>query len=304
VLIALFGGLAGAVAICSKNRGNVIVGVAIATALMPPLCTAGFGLATLNLKFFFGAFYLFFLNTVFIAWATFLAVRTMKFPVLHKEDPKAEARSQRIVWAIVILTLAPSIYFGYLVVKKARFEERAALFIDKECYIEGDYLLSKQIDGDNASISLVYGGKRIDSQQIASILNRLQYYHLENASLQIRQGFAAISETDSKLRDNMSAAINTRKSEVNALQQMVDSLAAQSTLNEQVYKELKVQYPQIRSAFLQPGMMRMDSNSISTYMAVLRTSKSLPAAEKEKLKRWLEARLNTNSVQVVTDLVK
>lgn len=304
VLIALFGGLAGAVAICSRNRGNVIIGVAIATALMPPLCTVGFGLATFNLQFFFGAFYLFFLNTVFIAWATLLAVRFMKFPRLHKEDAKAEARSQRITWTIVILTLAPSIYFGYLVVQKARFAERAALFIDREGTIEGDYLLSRNIDADKNSITLVYGGKQIDSAQIISLQKRLSYYDLGHANLQIRQGFAAISETDSKLRDNMSAAINARKAEAGSFQLIMDSLANQSSLNEQVYKELKAQYPQLRSAFLQQGINRTDSNTVTTYMAVLRMNKEPGSAEKEKLQRWLEARLQTNHVSIVTEQVK
>lgn len=303
VLIALFGGLAGAVAICSKNRGNVIIGVAIATALMPPLCTAGFGLATLNFKYFFGAFYLFFLNTVFIAWATLLAVRAMKFPRHLKEDPKAEIRSQRIIWAIVILTLLPSIYFGYQVVKKARFEEQAALFIDKESNIEGDYLLSKNIDADKRSITLVYGGKQIDSNQIQSLQKRIDYYDLKNAVLQIRQGFAAITDADSKLKDNMNAAMNARKVEANQMQLLLDSLHAQSMLQEKIYKELKAQYPQIESAFLQPGIARTDSNALPTYMAVLRIKgkTNLATADKEKLQRWLETRLDNSNVKVLTE---
>ncbi|MBO9635043.1 MAG: TIGR00341 family protein [Chitinophagaceae bacterium] len=303
VLIALFGGLAGAVAICSRNRGNVIIGVAIATALMPPLCTAGFGLATLDFQFFIGAFYLFFLNTVFIAWATLLAVRFMKFPIRHKEDEKAEARSQRITWLIVILTLAPSVYFGCLVVQKARFEERASLFIDKEGNIEGDYLLSKNIDADNNSITLVYGGRQIDSAQIIALQKRLSAYNLGNTSLQVRQGFAAISETDSKMKDNMNAAINARKAEASSLQLVIDSLAAQTALNEQVYKELKAQYPELGSAFLQQGINRNDSSGTTTYMAVLSMNKALAGADQQKLQRWLEARLKTNNVRIVLEQV-
>src|SRR5664279_4983721 len=90
VLIALFGGLAGIVATASKQKGNVIPGVAIATALMPPLCTAGYGLATLKFEFFIGAFYLFVINSVFIALATFILVRILKFPFKHLQDKKSE----------------------------------------------------------------------------------------------------------------------------------------------------------------------------------------------------------------------
>lgn len=85
VLIAFFGGMAGIIALSSRLKGNVIPGVAIATALMPPLCTAGYGLATWRLNFFFGAFYLFIINTVFIALATLITLKFLNFP--YKEEP-------------------------------------------------------------------------------------------------------------------------------------------------------------------------------------------------------------------------
>lgn len=116
VLIAFFGGLAGIVATSSKLKGNVIPGVAIATALMPPLCTAGFGLATLNWNYFFGAFYLFIINTVFIGAATIITVRLLKFPLKHLPDTKADRKVKRIIYMVLISTLIPSIYFGYDIV--------------------------------------------------------------------------------------------------------------------------------------------------------------------------------------------
>ena len=97
VLIALFGGLAGIIATSSKQKGNVITGVAIATALMPPLCTAGYGLATLRFEYFVGAFYLFIINTVFIALATFITARFLKFPYKHLPDEKADRKAKRII---------------------------------------------------------------------------------------------------------------------------------------------------------------------------------------------------------------
>ncbi|MBA3901048.1 MAG: DUF389 domain-containing protein, partial [Bacteroidetes bacterium] len=113
VLIALFGGLAGIVAISSKEKGNVIPGVAIATALMPPLCTAGYGLATGNLYYFFGAFYLFTINTVFIALSSIAISQILKFPIrtISAVDMKKKVNS----WISVVITLIliPSIYFGY-----------------------------------------------------------------------------------------------------------------------------------------------------------------------------------------------
>ncbi|MBK7308675.1 MAG: TIGR00341 family protein [Chitinophagaceae bacterium] len=107
VLIALFGGFAGILATSSKQKGNVIPGVAIATALMPPLCTAGYGLATWQLSFFVGAFYLFIINTVFIALATFIIVRFLHFPYKHLQTKRADTIAQRIIWFVVLATLLP-----------------------------------------------------------------------------------------------------------------------------------------------------------------------------------------------------
>ncbi|MFW9613757.1 MAG: TIGR00341 family protein, partial [Macellibacteroides fermentans] len=97
VLIAFFGGLAGIIASSTKSKGNVIPGVAIATALMPPLCTAGYGIATGNLYYFFGAFYLFFINTVFISVATYLVVRVLKYPKKVFLDKAREKTVHRYV---------------------------------------------------------------------------------------------------------------------------------------------------------------------------------------------------------------
>jgi uncharacterized hydrophobic protein (TIGR00271 family) len=118
VLIAFFGGLAGIVALSSRQKGNVIPGVAIATALMPPLCTAGYGLATLQVKFLFGALYLFFINSVFIAFAALLVSQLLKFPITTVIDPYLRNRINRFITLIIIVTLVPSVYFGYKLVQK------------------------------------------------------------------------------------------------------------------------------------------------------------------------------------------
>src|SRR3989339_2091365 len=130
VMIALFGGLAGILAICSKQKGNVIPGVAIATALLPPLCTAGYGLATGQFSFFFGAIYLFTINTVFIALATLITIKFLKYPIKHLSDSKADKRSLRIIYAVILLTIIPSIYFGYEMIQQNRFTRNANLFVN------------------------------------------------------------------------------------------------------------------------------------------------------------------------------
>ena len=130
VLIALFGGLAGIVAQSRKDRtSTVIPGVAIATALMPPLCTAGFGLATLQFKYFIGAFYLFFINTVFIAIATYMVVRFLKYEKHSFLDSKKERKVRRSMVLIVLVTLIPSVVIGYRIVKRSVFEANADRYV-------------------------------------------------------------------------------------------------------------------------------------------------------------------------------
>ena len=124
VLIAFFGGMAGIVASSTKNKGNVIPGVAIATALMPPLCTAGFGLASGNLYYFFGAFYLFFINSVFICLATYLVVCLLKYPKKVFLDKQREKKVKRYVGLIVFFTIVPSLFLSYNLIRSSYFNDR------------------------------------------------------------------------------------------------------------------------------------------------------------------------------------
>lgn len=196
VLIALFGGFAGIVATASKQKGNVIPGVAIATALMPPLCTAGYGLATLQFGFFVGAFYLYIINTVFIALATLIIVRFLHFPYKHEQTLKAERTAHRVVWVVVLVTLLPSIYFGYDMVQRNRFTNNANNFITQEAHFPNDYLLNKKIDAKTRKITLVFGGKEILPEEIESLKQQLPKYGLDTAILEIKQGFAYLSDNN------------------------------------------------------------------------------------------------------------
>lgn len=122
VLIATFGGAAGILALCTKGKGNVIPGVAIATALMPPLCTAGFGLATGHFFYFLGAFYLFFINTVFISLATYVGVRLMHFERKEFKTPGLAKKAQRMVMGIAIVTMIPAALMTVGIVRRSIFE--------------------------------------------------------------------------------------------------------------------------------------------------------------------------------------
>lgn len=188
VLIAFFGGLAGITAICAKDKGNVLPGVAIATALMPPLCTAGYGLANGEWLYFFGAFYLFFINTVFISLATFIGVRALKFQKKAYMDKKREGLIKKYIFLIVAVTIAPSVFMTYSIVKETIFNSSATEFINKELNFPNTQIISKEISYKNKTIKIAIVGDEVSQTMIDNARAHLATYHLKNARLAIIQG--------------------------------------------------------------------------------------------------------------------
>ncbi len=302
VLIALFGGFAGIMAVSSKQKGNVIPGVAIATALMPPLCTAGYGLATLQFSFFFGAFYLFIINTVFIALATFIIVRFLHFPYKHLQNKRSEKIAQRIVWVVVLATLLPSLYFGYDMIKQNRFIKNANSFIAYEAHFTNDYLLNKKIDAKQRKITLVFGGKEIMPEEIELLKQQLKKYSLENVSLEIKQGFAYLSDNniENEQLTQLTQALESKEKQEKLLQLKLDSINNQKRLSTQIYAELKAQYPALKNAILQPSYMLSDSaGSKQTFLVLLSLSSKLSVQEKSKIENWLKVRLNQQNINLI-----
>jgi uncharacterized hydrophobic protein (TIGR00271 family) len=178
VIIAFFGGLAGIVAVSSKFKGNVIPGVAIATALMPPICTAGYGLATLQWNFFFGALYLFTINTVFIAFAVLIVCRLLKFPIRSIVDPEKKRKVTHGITVIILATFVPSIFFGYRLVKKEEFSRNSRAFIDAVALLEGNYLQGNRVNPSTGTVELFYSGYGLSDSLIAVIKERALAYRL------------------------------------------------------------------------------------------------------------------------------
>jgi uncharacterized hydrophobic protein (TIGR00271 family) len=300
VLIALFGGLAGILATSSKQKGNVIPGVAIATALMPPLCTAGYGLATLKFNFFFGAFYLFLINTVFIALATLITARFLKFPFKHLPEKKDETKSKRIVWGIVLITILPSIYFGYDIVQQNKFMEKANKFIDNEAVFPNDYLLKKTINTKKKEISLTYGGQFIEKEEIELLKTKLVKYNLENTKLEIRQGFAYLQENkDDEQANKLNFLIAEKDNQIVLLKSKLDSLDAQKKLGKQIFNELKAQYPSIYSCILQPAIINNDTSQTISWVSIINSKEWLKEKERKRIEEWLKVRINNDNLTII-----
>ncbi|MBN2522086.1 MAG: DUF389 domain-containing protein [Bacteroidales bacterium] len=302
VLIALFGGLAGIVAISSKQKGNVIPGVAIATALMPPLCTAGYGLATGQFNYFFGAFYLFTINAVFIAISAIVISQILKFPIRTVIDAAQKKKINRLISVIIVLVLIPSIYFGYSLVQKEKFVDNATKYVQNVSVVEGNYLLRNEIDPKNRSILLVYGGTALDATQKQEIINKGKDFSLKKAVIEIRQGlsFDEITKKSSEV-DNLKVEMNRLTLMLKDKERQVDSLYLRSHLGREVLDEIVTLYPQIISCSFADSYVFNDTLPEPERIEIIVFAtmyNSLTDIEKEKVESWLRARLKTDRIKV------
>jgi uncharacterized hydrophobic protein (TIGR00271 family) len=301
VLIAFFGGFAGIIATSSKKKGNVIPGVAIATALMPPLCTAGYGLATLKFNFLFGASYLFIINTVFIALATFITVRLLRFPATHLAAENAERKAHRVIIAVAIITVLPSIYFAYDIIQQNNFSQQANKFIELEGNFTNDYLLKKTIDPKTKTITLIYGGKEITAAEISAFKKKLYKYGLPKASLDVKQGFAYLTENNNAGSEinQVNLTLAEKDKEIDALQYKITSAANNEQQADKVYSELKALYPGILHGLIKPKELRDSIHSITLWQIFIQTQNRVSNTEETKMKNWLQARLEPDSFKLV-----
>ncbi|HQN99068.1 MAG TPA: DUF389 domain-containing protein [Bacteroidales bacterium] len=300
VLIAFFGGLAGIIAVSSRIKGTVIPGVAIATALMPPLCTAGYGLATLQPTFFFGALYLFTINTVFIALAALLISRILKFPIREDVSPEKAKIIRRYIYIIIAVTLIPSIYFGYLLAQKERFIESSNKYINNVRIFEGSYLLDSEVDPRKKIINLTYGGLALDEEAKRVIQQKASDFDIK-AKIEISQGFAyQMPEQETDDRTKLLLRINALEAELNKSKTRLDSINKRPMLARDLLDELKILNQNIAScALADTYVIESDTSSRKiTVVMVGYLGEKLSQDEEDKLRLWLEVRLKTSELLV------
>ena len=302
VLIALCGGFAGILAVSSRKKANVIPGVAIATALMPPLCTAGYGIANWNFAYFSGAIYLFVINTVFISLATLVTARFLGFPYKHLPEKSDEVMAKRIVWVVVILTILPSIYFGYDTVQQNRFRQRANRFIDTEAVFPNDFLLKKTVDAKKRQVTLTFGGEYIPETKIEEVRQKLPAYDLENVEFKVEQGFAYVKNgEDDEQSKQLSNLLTEKETQIRGLRSQVDAINASTALGQQVFEEIKVQYPQIESCVIQQVTDHSAAEPAKVWLTVVTSTTRIPDPERKKIDDWLKVRLKAETVRLYFD---
>ena len=305
VIIAIFGGLAGIVAISSKNKGNVIPGVAIATALMPPLCTAGYGLSIANWSYFFGAMYLFLINSVFIALASMVVSQLLNLPKKSHLLSREIKNKNLAVLIVAIITIAPSFYLGVTLVRKERFQAKADKFVKNENVIlwEGNYLLKSSVDSDQRKISLTYGGSEFDElseQRLREKANDI--IGEEQFTLKIDHGFkiADMVKKSSEGFSEQQAQLKQLQTSLLVKEHSYDSLQEIPRIGQYLLREIKPLYPQIETCTYASTIQFVDSTHSSrpADLVYFTTSDEVEESDKKKIRRWLVNRLKSSAVIV------
>lgn len=309
VLIGFVGGGAGIVAIGSRNKGNVIPGVAIATALMPPLCTAGYGLATWQFNYFFGAAYLFLINSIYIAFATFIGVKILGYKGVSMVDNARANRVRRVVYLLAALTMLPSIWLTYNMLRQSKFTMQASEFVSHECRFPSTQVLSDKAYTDNGqrtiSITLIGQPLPLDSLELA-LSARLKFYGLAGTKLQFIQGGTIETPIveNNDMRDiylMAQSTITSQQQQIDSLRQVVSDAERTQASGAQLAPEIKVLFPQVRDIAVSRSVFAdVEQGTLDTAnVALVHYSAPMPAAQRSKFKEYLQARLKLRDIDIV-----
>ena len=310
VLIALFGGLAGAIGVTRREKSNLIPGVAIATALMPPLCTAGYGLAVGNLQYFLGAVYLFSINCVFIAIATLMMVRLMRLPSVKLLEERSLVKRRTLMALVVVLTMVPSLFLAINLVQKEWFEVNAARFVQDVLRAQpGVLVVSNEVDFKSRQIRANLVGENLSAADIQALQEKMQAFGLAKTELRVLQSGQQMPDVNTLKKDLLQDLLQTNRSEVQtresrivALQDEVQalrqSLSTQLPIRE-VYRELRAQFPQAMQLDVTAGLgaakgLASDEPAVLAGRPILvihmQLPKALGDAEQERLRKGLQVR--------------
>ena len=311
VFIAIFGGLSGILAGSRKEKTNVIPGVAIATALMPPLCTAGYGLASGHYEYFFGAFYLFVINTFFIALASILVVRYLRFPVTTFVSKERESNARRIIIFSTLVIIVPSVYVFYTVVRETYFYREANDFVGKNIMYEGCEIIKSEVIYNPDSISIInlaIIGDEIPEKTIEhwqDILND----RIKKTSLNIFQGNSKEMARQAEFKQMIDmfgqaqSASMYKEREIEKLQNQI-RLIEKGQFPKSISQELKIQFPSLQEVSM--GMMvnhnfSQEMDTIPTLLLEWTDSLTTPetiVADQKKILDLLKLRLQRDSIYV------
>lgn len=308
VLIAFFGGAVGMIGATRRYSSNVVPGVAIATALMPPLCTAGYGIATGNLQFFGGALYLFTINSVFIAFASLLVVKLLRLPERGEIDDVTRLRTRAAIAVVVIATAVPSGFLAYDLVVQKVFEQTATRIIQSIDNDQRYVLLGREVSVIDRKVLLTIGGEGQLDEIRQAVQRQFSADGYNNVTVTVRHiGSEKFDVTQLKQELQQQVFSNTLKELQDSialnrsLENEIKTLKAGREDHERLLKEIAAQYPEALHITVGEGSQALRNNA-KTEMSIIATlvvDKPVSTQERTRLRAWLKARYPEHLVELV-----
>lgn len=309
VIIAVCGGLAGMIGTTRKEKSNIIPGVAIATALMPPLCTAGYGLAMGNLRYFAGAMYLFCINGVFIAISTMLITVFLRLPSKNTANEETKKQIAKRVILVAVVAIVPSVFLGADIVKDSVFENNVNSFVEKEFQFDNTQVVKYNVDNKKKELRVAVIGTTLSEDTIADLNKSMKDYHIESLALRIQQTEVKAGITTDELEAYVKNETSQLSAENEADYQEIQGqlIAARSELSAYKEKEVDVLSLQEELRVLYSPITKLrigylNSEDAEQMTVILEVAEELKDEEIKRIGNWMEKRLGTENIVVYQSL--
>ena len=305
VVIALFGGFAGIFEQCRKENGTVFAGVAIATALMPPLCTAGYGLATGNLSSFLGALYLFCINCLFITMATYFMVKYFRFKKIEYADHGFGLKTQRITTFLIFVFLIPSVWSAVVLVKQNNFETKAIEFVEAHRSIGNSIIYDYQIEHHDRSVLKVFlTGETLSEVDRRNLYAYAKEHEINEEQIVIKEYITQSSQKNDEvfkgIYERLDSKIDQYESTIEKLTSELQAAKQEELPYVQIANEISASYPEIKHVYIGQGNhITIDSLGISPCLIMKVQSDTLMSESSlEQFKKWIKVRLQTDNIMI------
>ena len=305
VLIALFGGLAGMIAQSRRDRSSTVIpGVAIATALIPPLCTAGFGIATGQLRFFLGALYLFFINTVFIAMASYIIVRLLKYEAKRFVDKASGRKVNALMLVITVIVFIPSVVIGLHMVHVSVFEGKVDKYVSQVFNFPQTRVIEKSArfgeKGSPSQIELLLVGEPLDDAVIENARAQMVDFGLDKVELVVRQASSADKVDVPLLQHSYAELLEEKNRRIERMQTQLERYRFSDLDVEEVSREAGVVVDNLGSVSLTKGIsFDADGRALDTMLVcVVSPADISKPLDSDKLMEWLRIRIKIDKVKL------
>ncbi|MBO7307596.1 MAG: DUF389 domain-containing protein [Alistipes sp.] len=309
VLVAVLGGFAGILELCHKKQGGmVLTGVCIATALMPPLCTVGYGIVCGNIAYIIGALYLFFINCLFIMLAAYLSVKYLKFRQTTFKDKATGRRTKRVITFLVVLSIVPSIWSAVILIQQQNFEMNATAFVKHSKSYGKSIIYDYKIDhNDGSTLELAFVGESLDEDTKKLIYETAERYNIKRDNIILTEHTTKerVEEIEmvKDIYDRMDTEISSRDKEISRLKAELEKQESEQIPYLQLTREIRANNPTISEVHITRGekiMAEMSDSTAQTTIVMVRTNAKFGHDAHQKLENWLKIRLDEEELTLIT----